>query len=237
MIINCDLHMHTALSPCAVEDMTPNNVVNMSLLNELDVIAVTDHNSCENAAAVMAVAENTELIVIPGLEVETMEEIHMVCLFETLDQARRIQDEVYRGLPPKRNRTKIFGEQMLMNEEDDVIGQVDRLLSFATAISVDDLVTMVAEAGGVCIPAHIDRPSYSIISNLGMLPEHLSFPTLEISRFSELAAYEEQYSNHLLIRSSDAHELGFIGATGYQLEVSEKSIKAVIDRLKQGNAN
>lgn len=232
MKINCDLHLHTALSPCAVEEMTPNNIVNMSLISQLDAIAVTDHNSCENVAAVMKVAEDTDLIVIPGIEVETMEEIHMVCLFESLEDAYKIQDEIYKRLPQRRNNIKIFGEQLLMDEEDEEIGKVDRLLSFGASISVDELTTMVTGNGGVCIPAHIDRPSYSIISNLGMLPEHLSFPVLEISRHNNPDDYKDKYSNHLLIQSSDAHELGFIGSVVSQLEVEERSIAGILASLK-----
>jgi len=232
MEINYDLHLHTALSPCALEEMTPNNLVNMSLISELDVIAVTDHNSCENVAAVMKVAEGTGLIVIPGLEVETMEEIHMLCLFETIEQAYQLQDEVYGHLPPRRNNAKIFGEQVLLDEDDEEIGRVDRLLSFATGISIDQLVETVRTFGGVCIPAHIDRPSYSIISNLGMLPEHLSLPVLEISRFSKPLDYQEKYNSHMIIQSSDAHELGFVGICDNKMHVAEKSIKAVLEVLR-----
>ncbi len=232
MEINYDLHLHTALSPCALEEMTPNNLVNMSLISELDVVAVTDHNSCENAAAVMKVAEGTGLIVIPGLEVETMEEIHMLCLFETIGQAYQLQDEVYGHLPPRRNNAKIFGEQVILDDDDEEIGRVDRLLSFATGISIDQLVETVRIFGGVCIPAHIDRPSYSIISNLGMLPEHLSFPVLEISRFSKPLDYQEKYNSHMIIQSSDAHELGFVGICDNKMDVAEKSIKAVLEVLR-----
>ena len=232
MEINYDLHLHTALSPCALEEMTPNNLVNMSLISGLDVIAVTDHNSCENVAAVMKVAEGTGLIVIPGLEVETMEEIHVVCLFETIEQANQLQDDVYRHLPPRRNNAKIFGEQLLLDESDEEVGRVDRLLSFATGISIDQLVDKVRTIGGVCIPAHVDRPSYSIISNLGMLPEHLSLPVLEISRFSNPLDYQESYPSHMLIQSSDAHELGFVGICEKKLVVAEKSIKGVLEVLR-----
>lgn len=232
MEINYDLHLHTALSPCALEEMTPNNLVNMSLISDLDVIAVTDHNSCENVAAVMKVAEETGLIVIPGIEVETQEEIHIVCLFETLQAAYQLQDVVYRHLPQRRNNAKIFGNQLLLDHEDEEIGRLDRLLSFATGISIDDLVETVRKIGGVCIPAHIDRPSYSIISNLGMLPEHLSFPVLEISRHSKCIDFEPMYKDHLLIQSSDAHELGFVGICESKLQVTEKSIQGVFEVLR-----
>ncbi len=232
MKINCDLHIHTALSPCSVADMTPNNIVNMSLLNELDVIAITDHNSCENVEAVMKVAAGTELLVIPGMEVETREEIHVVCLFESLEQVMTLQNIVYNELPKLKNKPKIFGEQLRIDHEDEVIDHLDKLLSFATNISIDELVDQVEQLGGICIPAHIDRPSYSIISNLGMIPEHLHFPTLEISRHSVLNEFVDKYSGNRLIQSSDAHELGFIGSCGQVIEVKERTVLSVLQALQ-----
>lgn len=232
MEITCDLHIHTALSPCSVSDMTPNNIVNMSLLSELDVIAITDHNSCENIQAVLDVAKETDLLVIPGIEVETKEEIHVVCLFPDIELAYNVQEVVYNHLSKRKNKTKIFGEQTLFNSEDDEIGQVDKLLSFATNISLDELLELCRINNGLCIPAHIDRPSYSIISNLGMIPEHMRISTLEISRHSKMGAYREKYSNYRLIQSSDAHELAFIGICEQTLEVKEKTIVEILNVLR-----
>lgn len=234
MEITYDLHIHTALSPCSVNEMTPNNIVNMALISELDVIAITDHNSCENVQAVLDVAKGTDLVVIPGIEVETREEIHVVCLFPSLECAYNVQMEVYEHLPHRRNRTKLFGEQLLFNSEDDEVGKVDRLLSFATDISLDDLFELCESKQGICIPAHIDRPSNSIISNLGMIPEHMTFPTLEISRHSDLSDYTKKYKKYRVIQSSDAHDLGSIGVSEGKLTIKEKSIDGVLTALKVG---
>lgn len=231
MEISYDLHIHTALSPCSVEEMSPNNIVNMSLLSELDVIAITDHNSCENLEAVLEVAKETELIVIPGIEIETREEIHVVCLFPSLDLAYNVQNIVYDALPQMKNRKKIFGEQTLYNSEDDKIGEVDRLLSFATSLTLDDVFRICTENQGICIPAHIDRPSYSIISNLGMIPEHMSFPTLEISRHASKEDFCSKYDKYNVIQSSDSHELGFIGSCNAKMKVAEKSIAGMFKAL------
>ena len=122
MNIVCDLHMHSALSPCALEEMTPNNMVNMALLQELTAIAVTDHNSCRNAAAVMEVAQGTGLVVVPGLEVQTREEVHVVTLFQSLDDALAMQEEVYAALPDMKAPAKIRNKQLLMDAEDEVVG-------------------------------------------------------------------------------------------------------------------
>lgn len=232
MKLTYDFHIHTGLSPCGNNDMTPNNIVNMAMLNELDVIAITDHNSCENVESIIEVAKDTNLIIIPGMEIETREEIHIVCLFETLKDAYIVQKEVYANLPKMKNKTKIFGEQLLFDKEDEIIGNVDRLLSFATSLSIDDVFDLTMVNNGVAIPAHIDRPSYSVISNLGMIPENINFKTLEISQYADYDEYETKYYNYKLIQSSDAHDLGYIGICNRQIEVKNKSIQAIISSLR-----
>jgi hypothetical protein len=235
MEISYDLHIHTALSPCGHEDMTPNNIVNMSKICGVDVIAITDHNTCENVEAVMKVASKSDLIVIPGMEIESREEVHLVCLFPTLEQVQKVQDIIYSHLPNIPNNRKIFGEQILFNDEDDQIGTMNRLLSFACDLSLDQVVQLCLEHDGVCIPAHIDRPSYSIISNLGMIPENIDFPTLEISRHNAVESYITQYPNHLIIQNSDAHDLGYIGSCNKTINVPEKTLEAILKKLKTNN--
>lgn len=231
MKLTYDLHIHTALSPCGDRSMTPNNIVNMALLNELDVIAITDHNSCENVEPVMKLAGNTDLIVIPGMEIETREEIHVVCLFPDLESAFKMQEIVFEKLPPLNNKAKIFGEQLLMNIQDDVVGEMERLLVQATELSLNDLLNLVQGLKGAFIPAHIDRPSYSIISNLGMIPSNLQIPTLEISRHANYDSFKKNYSDYLILQSSDSHDLGYIGICNQQLEVKTKSIQGIIDSI------
>lgn len=231
MKLTYDLHIHTALSPCGDNNMTPNNIVNMAQLNELDVIAITDHNTCENVEPIMQLARNSELIVIPGMEVETREEIHIVCLFSNLESAYKMQEIVYKNLPPIHNQSKIFGEQLLMNTNDDVIGKMDRLLVQATELSLNELFKWVQTLKGAFIPAHIDRPSYSIISNLGMIPSNINIQTLEISRHTQYDSYKKIYPNYSILQSSDSHELGYIGICKQQLEVETKSIQGVLDSI------
>ncbi len=237
MKINYDFHIHTALSPCALDEMTPNNVVNMSIISELDAIAVADHNSCGNAKAVMTVAESTDLIVIPGMEVESREEIHVVCLFSDLDKAESMQEFVYSNLPMLKNKPKVLGHQRLMDEEDEIVGEEESLLSFATSITFEDVVSKAWELGGIAVPAHIDRPSYSVISNLGILPPDELLKCLEISQYAEYEEFDKRYSEYLMLQSSDSHELGFIGICRQTLDiplaVDEKlSAKAIIDYLR-----
>ncbi len=226
-----DFHIHTALSPCGDEDMTPNNIVNMALLKELDMIAITDHNSCENVEAVMKVAQDSNLLVIPGMEIETSEEVHMVCLFPSMEAAKEMQEIVYNSLPPLKNRRDIFGRQLIVNEFEEVIGENDRLLLTATSLSVYDVVKYVASFKGATYPAHIDRNSYSIISNLGWIPEDLSINTIEISKNADFDKYMSEYCSLNIIISSDAHYLPDISEREYSIELSEKSIAKVIEAL------
>lgn len=231
MKLTYDFHIHTALSPCAENSMTPNNIVNMALLNELDAIAITDHNTCENVKSVMQVAQETGLIVVPGMEIETREEIHVVCLFPDLETAVKMQGYVYDKLPTLSNKAKIFGEQLLMNADDDITGQRERLLVQATELSLNELYHLIQNLNGAFIPAHIDRPSYSIISNLGMIPNNLHIPTLEISRHVQYDSYIKKYPDHSILQSSDSHELGYIGICKSQMEVGTKSVKGILDTI------
>lgn len=232
MKIYYDFHIHTALSPCGDESMTPNNIINMALLNELDAIAITDHNTCENVEAVMKVAQNKDIIVIPGIEIETKEEIHVVGLFLDLDSVYNIQTEIFKGLPNIKNKADIFGSQLIFDENDDVIGELDKLLMTACALSLNKVIDIIHEHNGIAILAHIDRPSYSIISNLGMIPDDLNTSILEISRFSQLDEYKKIYTNYKIVQSSDAHELGYIGINNNFLEADAKNIKSIFNALR-----
>lgn len=212
MDIYYDFHIHTGLSPCGDRDMTPNNIVNMSLIKELDCIAVTDHNTCGNAEAVMQAAEGTPLVVVPGMEVETAEEVHVVCLFPTLEKVKEAGRAVEERLPKIPNNQEVYGEQLFFDAEDNIIGHYPHLLVTATTIDLYELVGMVKEMGGVAIPAHVDRQSYSVLSNLGFIPDDLDISLFEISRHAEPEAFVEEHrkwlgNGHGWIQNSDAHYL------------------------------
>lgn len=234
MEIVCDLHMHSALSPCALEEMTPNNIVNMALLQELTAIAVTDHNSCRNAAAVMEVAQGTGLVVVPGLEVQTREEVHVVTLFQNLEDALAMQEEVYAALPEMKAPAKIRNKQLLLDAEDEITGYEEKLLGFSCEMSIEQVAERAAAHGGLAIPAHIDRKSCSVLSNLGFIPEDLHFPTLELSMYAEQEKYEAKFSQYRLISASDAHELGFVGMAPCRLEVETVSAHGILQTLRKG---
>lgn len=224
-----DLHIHSALSPCGDNDMTPNNIVNMSIIKGLDVIAITDHNSCGNVRAAIAAADG-RIMVIPGMEIETSEEVHMVSLFPSIEAAEEMEKILRDSCPPLKNRPEIFGNQYYMNENDEVIGEEERLLVTASGLDVYDVVKKVGALGGVAYPAHIDRTSYSILSNLGFIPPDLKVGTVEITAKNR-EAMQAEYSNYNIITSSDAHYLGDISERRYSLDISTKNCAEFLYKL------
>lgn len=213
-----DFHIHSCLSPCGDNDMTPNNICNMAMLSGLDVIALTDHNSCLNCPAVMKAGREIGLTVIPGMELCTCEEVHIVCLFSSLEGALSFSDRVRSSMPDIKNRPEIFGEQLIMNEKDEVTGSEEKLLTLACSIGCSEAVQTVREYGGICYPAHVDRSSYSVISNLGLISEDMGFSAFEISDSGDLNTLTAKYSvlgNMLCMRGSDAHYLENMSEHGY----------------------
>lgn len=230
-----DLHIHSSLSPCADNDMTPNNIVNMSILKGLDIIAITDHNSCANVKEIMSCAENTPLLVIPGMEVETTEEIHVVCLFPDSESAIEMQRIVYSSLPNLKNRENIFGEQLILDSNDELTGKEDRLLLTSTSISINEVFEIVNnKLHGFAIPAHIDRQANSLLSTFGVIPEDIYIPCVEISdKITENSLLEKELKqkNIKIIRSSDAHYLWNIHERQWYMEVENLTIENVIKTL------
>jgi PHP family Zn ribbon phosphoesterase len=231
-----DLHIHSALSPCSDNDMTPNNIINMALLKGLDIIAVTDHNSAENVRAFIECAAGKDILVIPGMELETKEEVHLVCLFPEEEKALKMQETVYRALPYMLNRADIFGQQLIIDKQDNITGTMERMLLRATELGVEDVVRDVNALGGVVIPAHVDRNSYSILSNLGTIPDSLDIGYLEISHncdISEFVKVNPHLSGYGFISDSDAHILGDILERESFLELEEKSAFHLVEKLRK----
>ena len=205
-----DLHIHSCLSPCGDGLMTPPNIVNMAYIKGLDIIAVTDHNSALNARAVMRAAEALPLTVIPGIEVTTAEEIHVVCLFPDADSAEKAGAFFEKKLPPVVNRPEYFGEQLIMDEKEQIKGRFPFLLPNALDISIDRLPELIEGFGGFCYPAHIDRPSNSILAVFGYLPDVPRFGAVEVfnpQRFFEQAENRRLKETYAVVTSSDAHRL------------------------------
>ncbi|MGB4660984.1 MAG: PHP domain-containing protein [Mobilitalea sp.] len=208
--LSYDLHIHSCLSPCGDDDMTPSNIVGMSALKKLDVIAVTDHNSCKNCPAVMKLGKEYGITVLPGMELTTMEEVHVLCFFAELADALRFSDYVASQLMQIQNDEKIFGKQQVCDEEDKIIGNEPYLLINATNISFEDIGKLMKEYHGVHIPAHIEKNSNSVLSNLGFISEDADFKTAEladISKYEELSKKHPYLQKCRIISDSDAHML------------------------------
>ena len=218
-----DLHIHTCLSPCADLTMSPKGVVEKAVEKRLDFIAICDHNSAENVRAAMTVGADKGITVLAGMEVTTLEEAHIIALFEGVDAALQLQETVYETLEPGENVEDIFGEQIVANEFDEVEAFNKRLLLSATQLTLEQLTKRIHSLGGLMIPAHIDREVFSIIGQLGFIPDDLEADALEISfnthRLQALARFPgiEKYP---LITSSDAHILEDIGkvSSSFRLE-------------------
>lgn len=231
-----DFHLHSCLSPCGDDDMTPWNMVNMAKILGLDIIAVTDHNSCGNCRSAMKVGELAGITVVPGMELCTAEEIHCVCLFDDIEKAEQFSLYVKGTMPPVRNREEIFGNQLLMDEGDTILGTEEILLTTASSIGIDSLPGIVKEYGGVCFPAHIDRESYSILSSLGDFPPELEVNAFELTPKADEKEYFSNYDfleGKKLLRNSDAHYLENMREREFSLELEENSAHALIEYLKK----
>ncbi len=229
-----DLHIHTALSPCGDDDMTPNNIVNMSILKGLDVIAITDHNSARNVRACFECAKNTPLILLPGMEIETSEEVHVTALFDNPDSAEKLDTIVSKNMPQIKNRTDIFGHQHIMDCEDNITGEISNLLTVATLMSINDVFDTVHSLGGIAIPAHIDKSSYSLLSNLGFIPEDINFSVFEIKNPEKQAEITKNHNlgNAKIIHNSDAHFLWDIHEKQHCFKEIFKNATQTINYLK-----
>ncbi len=230
-----DLHLHSCLSPCGDELMTPGNIVGLALINKLDIIALTDHNSCKNCPAFMSFADKYGILAIPGMELTTSEEVHVICLFPTLEKALAFDKYVYSSLLPLNNKEDIFGSQVICDLEDNPSSKEELLLINATSISFDEVFDVVNSYGGVAFPAHIDKSSNSVISNLGFISPDSKFSTYELADLSNKEALEKSnpfLSNCLLLKNSDAHTIADISERDNYLEVEERSVTAFLDLLK-----
>lgn len=230
-----DFHIHSCLSPCGDNDMTPYNLVNMAKILGLDVIALTDHNTCQNCRPAIKAGEKIGLTVIPGMELCTSEEVHIVCLFGNVKNAEDFSRYVLSTVPPVKNRPEIFGDQFIMDDEDGIIGTQELLLTTASGISIENAVPEVEKYGGVCYPAHIDRSSYSVISNLGMITPEMNFSAVEMTEQADSEEYRARYpiiKNMRVFFSSDAHYLENMREAKHSIEVSENSASAVVNMIR-----
>jgi len=216
-----ELHLHTVVSPCAGVEMIPPLIVQEAVKRDINLLAITDHNTTANVVAVQKAAAGTGLTVLPGMELQTTEEVHLLCLFDTPDQMAAWQTFVDARMPPLENNIEYFGEQFVVDETGEFIRRENQLLLTSAKISLVEAVTEVNRLEGLAIPAHVNRSSFSLIANLGFVPFDIPFEALEISRHvtpAEACRKFPQLRQYPLIQNGDVHYLHeFLGSTHFQL--------------------
>lgn len=229
MKLFCDLHLHSCLSPCGDMLMTPNNIVGMAFIKQLDAIAVCDHNACGNLPAVKECADMMGVVLLPGMELTTREEAHMLCYFPDVESCMAFGRVVHEHLPPIPNRAEFFGRQVVMNAQDEETDEEKTLLISALDLSFEECERAIHEHGGLCVPAHINRGSNGVLNALGFLPGGARYDALEVSDAAKMPPMD--LSGYRLLRSSDAHYLENILEPTFALEAREKSAQAVFDAI------
>lgn len=238
-----DLHIHSCLSPCADNDNTPNNIAGMATLCGLDIVALTDHNTCKNCPAFFEAARRNGIIPVAGMELTTAEDIHVIFLFPMLEAAMEFDCEIDSRRIKIGNRPDIFGEQLILNGQDEIIGREEALLINATTVSLEETTLLAEKYGGVCYPAHIDRPSNGIINALGTFPAAPHFTAAELNDREVLTEYRERYSlqDKRIVVSSDAHYLTDMRDKSVFFELEDEPYSSalvrhsLINALKAGN--
>lgn len=217
-----ELHIHTVLSACAGIEMVPPIIVSEAIARGINLIAITDHNASTNAGAVMRAALNTNLTVLPGIELETAEEVHMVCLFPDLEKLAKFQSVVDQNLPPRKNNELFFGAQLEVDSEGSFIRKDRRFLSTSTSLSIEEATVNVTECGGKYFPAHIEREENGILARLGRIPNEIVTPILEISRFTtpeKVLESHPELASKRFIQGGDVHYINdLLGAVIFESE-------------------
>jgi hypothetical protein len=213
--------MHTVLSPCAEVEMIPPLIVSEALERGIELIAITDHNASANVSAVMQAAQGSGLTVLPGMELQTREEVHLLCIFQDLSVLSDWQAFIDQRMPAMENRPDYFGEQFIVDFTGDFLAREDRLLLTSAEISLDEAALEVTRRGGLAIPAHVDRKTFGLIANLGFLPEGVPIEAIELSRHVDPARADQlfpQMKGVPRIQSGDVHRLEeFLGVNEFTL--------------------
>ncbi len=207
--------------------MVPTAIVDRAKRLGLDVIAICDHNSAENVGAVLAAGRKRGFPVIPGMEITSREEVHVLGLFRDEEELSALQDLVYRNLPGE-NDPEFFGAQTIVNECDDVLGSTAKLLIGATDFSLEETVDVIHEAGGLAIAAHIDRERFGLVGQLGFVPDGLAVDAMEVSPHASV----EQWADYAAVTFSDAHVLRDIGRTSTSFLLAEATLEEIGKALR-----
>lgn len=233
-----DLHIHTVLSPCGDLDMSPRNIVDIAIQRGMDIIGISDHNSTLQSGLVKQLGEERGLYVLCGVEVTTKEEVHCLCFFSNDNELAIFQQFIEDRFPNIPNNVDYFGYQVVVNEKNEIVNEIDTLLTSAISASIEQVEAKVHQLNGIFIPAHINKSQNSLLSQLGFLPKGLKVDALELSRhvkvdnFLKTNAY---LSNHSFIQSSDAHYPDDIGTVYTELYIKEPTCNEIRMALHKEN--
>ncbi len=225
-----DLHIHTLLSPCGDLEMSPANIVSLACERGLDIIGITDHNTTKQCELVWKLAQKTRLTVIPGCEMTSREEVHCLGLFADFDALRIFQDYLDQHLTIIPHNAALFGYQVLIDEDENILEELENYLGASLNVSVEEIEQKVHELSGIFIPAHIDRPRNSLFSQLGFFPPELKVDALQISKLVEEITIREKYKispGITLVKFSDAHYPEDLGKTFAIFEMAEPSFEEI----------
>jgi hypothetical protein len=233
-----DLHIHTVLSPCGDLEMSPQNIINQSVKNNLAIIGITDHNTTKQAKLVRELASRYGIFVLTGAEVTTKEEIHCLTFFENDDQLDDFQSYIEENLIKIPNNPDKFGYQVVVDEQEQITEQIDYLLLTSLTQSISQVTDKVHSLNGIIIAAHIDRPSYSILSQLGFIPDDLEIDGVEVSAKCNIGNIAELRINPKLtvVSNSDAHYPEDIGKSATTFEIEECTFNEIKMALKSMNS-
>ena len=227
MRIKYDLHIHSALSPCADDNMTPSNIVGFAKLQGLDAVAIADHNAIANVKVAMDVGAAFDVVVVPAMELQTAEDIHILCLFEKFENLQSFYNCI--NFADIQNRAEIFGEQLILDEDDNILGKEQRMLLVASGVSVEDIVALAKQHNGIAVAAHIDREENGMVAILGTVTEDFSVVEISATATKQIQCYT---TGRKVITNSDAHTLEDIGVADGELEVVERSAKGILQALR-----
>ncbi len=229
-----DLHIHTVLSPCGDLEMSPTNIVRAAKAKNLDIIGITDHNSTLHCKLVREIAKEQNIFVLCGAEVTTKEEVHCLTYFPTDAELNDFQQYLEQHLPPIKNNVSLFGYQVVVDRDENIIQEIDNLLISALDVSIDQLEQKVHSLNGIFIPAHIDKSKFSLISQLGFVPKDLKVEALELSSHTtkdDFLKSNKYLRNYTFIQNSDAHYINDIGKTFTSFEMNEISFSEIKNTL------
>lgn len=229
-----DLHIHSCLSPCGDDDMTPANICGMAKLKGLDIIAVADHNTARNLPAAKEACDAYEMLLLPAMEITTREEVHLLGYFPNVETALDFGEMIRGRLPAKKNKPNFFGHQYVMNSDDEIVDEEDALLIGAADLPLEEAARQVEAFGGVAVPAHINRGSNGLLVNLGLMPEEPFYQTVEVWR--HLPCEEKILRGRHVLHSSDAHYLGDIQEREHALRLREGSVEELLRWMRAPKA-